>query len=293
VLNSRNFTNGLFVSASILSRFDLHTHSTASDGLLAPEAVAARARARGVGGLALTDHDSLAGLARARQQAAAEGMLFINGVEISIEWRETPIHIVGLGFDAADPELIAGLKATQDGRLERARRMDAALAAVGIVGALAGALRHAAHPAQISRAHFARYLVEIGLFPDSGKVFEHYLTPGKPGYVPHRWATLADAVGWIRAAGGVAVVAHPGRYKISSGLMRAFLGEFRDLGGAAIEVSSGSHTPEQACHAARQARQFGFYASQGSDFHGERGVDVGGFAPLPEDLPPVWRLLGW
>jgi predicted metal-dependent phosphoesterase TrpH len=169
--------------------------------------------------------------------------------------------------------------------------MDASLAAVGIVGALVGALRHAARPAQISRAHFARYLVEIGLFADTGKVFEHYLTPGKPGYAPHRWPTLSDAVGWIRAAGGVAVVAHPGCYKISGALMRALFGEFRDLGGAAIEVSSGSHTPSQIGHFARQARKFGFYASQGSDFHGENGVDLGGFAPLPEDLPSVWRLL--
>ncbi|MDR1350037.1 MAG: PHP domain-containing protein [Zoogloeaceae bacterium] len=281
------------MSASVPSRFDLHVHSTASDGLFSPEAVVARAKARGVGGLALTDHDSVTGLAEARQKAAVEGIAFVNGVEISIEWQETPIHIVGLGFDAAHPELLAGLKTTQDGRLERARRMDAALAAVGIVGTLAGALRHTAHPAQISRAHFARYLVEIGLFSDMGKVFGHYLTPGKPGYVPHRWARLVDAVGWIRAAGGVAVVAHPGRYKISNRQMRAFLGDFRDLGGEAIEVSSGSHTPDHARHFAQQARRFGFHASQGSDFHGEAGVDLGGFAPLPEDLPPVWRLLGW
>jgi predicted metal-dependent phosphoesterase TrpH len=243
--------------------------------------------------LALTDHDSVAGLAEARQKALEEGVVFINGVEISVEWRETSIHIVGLGFDAAHPELLAGLKATQDGRLERARRMDASLAAAGIAGTLVGALRHAARPAQISRAHFARYLVEIGRFADPGKVFEHYLTPGKPGYVPHRWATLSEAVGWIRTAGGVAVVAHPGRYRISHGQMRAFLGEFRDLGGEAIEVSSGSHMPGHVRRFARQARVFGFYASQGSDFHGGAETDLGAFAPLPEDLPPVWRLLGW
>jgi predicted metal-dependent phosphoesterase TrpH len=281
------------VSASLSPRFDLHAHSTASDGLFSPEAVVARARARGLDGLALTDHDSVAGLAEARQKAAAEGIAFINGVEISVEWRQTPMHIVGLGFDAAHPGLLAGLKATQDGRLERARRMDASLAAAGIAGTLVGALRHAAHPAQISRSHFARYLVEIGRFADPGKVFEHYLTPGKPGYVPHRWAALADAIGWIRAAGGVAVVAHPGRYRISSGQMRAFLGEFRDLGGEAIEVSSGNHMPEHVRRFARQARAFGFYASQGSDFHGSPDTDLGEFTPLPEDLPPVWRLLGW
>ncbi|MDR2365684.1 MAG: phosphatase, partial [Zoogloeaceae bacterium] len=151
--------------------------------------------------------------------------------------------------------------------------------------------RHAASPAQISRAHFARHLAEIGLFADSSKVFEHYLTPGKPGYAPHRWPTLADAIGWIRAANGVAVVAHPGCYKMSGASMRALLGEFRDLGGAAIEVSSGSHTSDQIRHFARQARKFGFHASQGSDFHGDKGADLGGFPPLPEDLPSVWRLL--
>jgi predicted metal-dependent phosphoesterase TrpH len=268
----------------------LHVHSTASDGLFSPEAVVSRAKARGLGGLALTDHDSVAGLAAARRQAVAEDLVFVNGVEISVEWQDTPIHIVGLGFDAAHPGLLAGLKTTQDGRLERARRMDASLAAAGINGTLVGALRHAAHPAQISRAHFARHLVEIGLFADTGTVFEHYLTPGKPGYVPHRWATLAEAIGWICAAGGVAVVAHPGRYKISSGQMRAFLGEFRDLGGKAIEVSSGN-VPTHTRRFARLARAFGFYASQGSDFHGGPEAELGGFAPLPEDLPPVWHLI--
>jgi predicted metal-dependent phosphoesterase TrpH len=173
--------------------------------------------------------------------------------------------------------------------------MGEALAAIGIPDVLEGALRHTHYPEQISRAHFARYLVEIGLFKDKGEVFEHYLTPGKPGYVRHRWASLDEAVGWIRAAEGVAVVAHPGRYRMSGGQMQRFLGHFKDLGGAAIEVSCGSHTPDHLRHFAQQARRFGFHASQGSDFHGiEIGrADLGVFAPLPEDLKPVWRLLGY
>lgn len=275
--------------------FDLHSHSTASDGLLSPAHVAARAGARGVSHWALTDHDTLAGLDAARAAAEAAGVRLIHGVEISIVWEDVPIHIVGLGFDATHSGLRAGLDVLRGGRLQRARRMSDALAAIGIPDALAGALKYTETPEQISRAHFARYLVELGLFKDKGEVFEHYLTPGKPGYVQHRWASLDEAVGWIRAADGVAVVAHPGRYRMSGGQTRRFFAEFKDLGGAAIEVSCGSHTPDHARHFAREARRFGFHASQGSDFHGvETGrPDLGAFAPLPEDLKPVWRLLGY
>jgi predicted metal-dependent phosphoesterase TrpH len=275
--------------------FDLHSHSTASDGLLPPAAVAARAAERGVSHWALTDHDTLAGLDVARAAADVAGVRLIHGVEISIVWEDTPIHIVGLGFDRAHSGLREGLDILRGGRLARARRMSEAFADIGIPGVLEGALRHAENPEQISRAHFARYLVEIGLFKDKGEVFEHYLSPGKPGYVQHRWASLDEAVGWILAANGVAVVAHPGRYRMSGGQMQRFLETFKDLGGAAIEVSCGSHTPDHVRHFAQQARRFGFHASQGSDFHGvESGrPDLGMFAPLPEDLKPVWRLLGY
>lgn len=275
------------------ANFDFHCHSSVSDGLLPPAAVARRASANGVDLWALTDHDDIGGIAEAGEAAAEAGLAFVSGVEISIEWRGTPIHVVGLGFDHRHPSLVEGLESLRSGRLERARRMGDALAAIGIPGVLDGAMTYVTNPNLISRAHFARYLVSIGIARDIAGVFQHYLAPGKPGYVDHRWATLADALGWIQAAGGVAVLAHPGRYKMSGGDMRKFLDEFKDLGGQAIEVASGSHSPDHVLHFARLARHYAFHASRGSDFHGpeESYVDLGQAAPLPLDLKPVWRLI--
>ena len=273
--------------------FDFHCHSSVSDGFLSPAELAARAAGNGVDCWALTDHDDLGGLAEAAQAAQAVGLNFVSGVEISIEWRETPIHVVGLGFDPLHPALMDGLETLRSGRLERARRMGDALAAIGIPGVFEGAMTYVTNLNLISRAHFARYLVSIGIARDTSSVFQHYLAPGKPGYVDHRWASLGDALGWIRAAGGVAVVAHPGRYKMSGGDMRKFLDEFKDCGGQAIEVASGSHSPDHVLHFARLARHYAFHASRGSDFHGpeESYVDLGRVMPLPLDLKPVWRLI--
>jgi predicted metal-dependent phosphoesterase TrpH len=251
---------------------------------------------RGVRHLALTDHDTLDGVEEARVAATEAGIGFVAGVEISAEWQDRnqqeegnakAVHIVGLGVDPATTVLQEGLRILRSGRIERARRMDAAFSALGIPGTFAGAMRYAAIPELISRAHFARYLVELGLFREPGRVFEHYLTPGKPGYVRHRWVALAEAVDWIRAAGGVAVVAHPGRYKLTSGAMRRFLEDFKALGGEAIEVVSGSHTPEHVIRFAHLARQFGFYASRGSDFHDPATFHIGRLMPLPEDLASI------
>lgn len=271
---------------------DLHCHSTCSDGLLSAADLARRAAANGVDMLALTDHDDLDGLPSARAAADELGMSFVNGVEISIEWEALQIHILGFAFDRADQALNAGLAGIRSGRIERARRMSAELEKIGIAGAFEGAMRHAANPSLISRAHFGRYLVESGVCKDMRSVFESYLVPGRPGYVDHRWATLADSLAWILGAGGVATVAHPGRYKLSRVAMRSFLGEFKDLGGQAIEVMSGSHTLEHVDAFARLAREYDFLASRGSDFHGpgESYVDLGKLAPLPEGLQPVWQL---
>lgn len=275
------------------ANFDLHCHSIVSDGLLPPAELARRAARNGVDLWALTDHDDLGGLAEAAAAAREAGLAFVPGVEISIQWREIPIHIVGLGFDAGHPVLSGGLHALRLGRAERARRMADTLAAIGIPGTFAGAMGYAGNPNLISRAHFARYLVEIGIARDVQGVFQHYLTPGKPGYVDHRWATLEEAVTWIHAAGGVAVVAHPARYRMSGADMRCFLSDFKDLGGQAVEVVCGSHTAEHVLHFARLARHFAFHASRGSDFHGpdESYFDLGRLSGLPEDLKPVWRLL--
>ncbi|BEV16595.1 PHP domain-containing protein [Herbaspirillum sp. DW155] len=272
-------------------KFDLHCHSNVSDGLLSPEEVAARARANGVGVWALTDHDEVGGVARARAAARALGMEHVAGVEISVTWAGHTVHIVGLRIDENDQTLIDGLAATRNGRERRAREIAEALERHGICGAYEGALKHVGNPDLISRTHFARYLVECGTCCDTKEVFANYLTEGKPGYVPHRWATLEESVRWIRGAGGVAVIAHPGRYKYTPTQFGALFDEFKQLGGVAIEVNTGSHTPEQYQEYAQVARRYGFLASMGSDFHGpgESRMDLGALPPLPSGVKPVWH----
>ena len=270
---------------------DMHCHSNVSDGLLLPEQVAARAKANGVDVWALTDHDEIGGVAVARQAAEALGMRHVAGVEISVTWAGQTVHIVGLRIDETNAALVQGLTATRNGRERRARDIAAGLAKVGISGAFEGALKHVGNPDLISRTHFARFLVETGYCVDTKEVFRKYLCEGKPGYVPHRWATLAEAVDWIRGADGVAVIAHPGRYHYSDLEFGALFDEFKQLGGTAIEVHTGSHTPDQYEEYARVAQQYGFLASIGSDFHGpgESRVDLGQLPPLPSGLKPVWH----
>jgi len=272
--------------------FDFHCHSNVSDGFLPPEAVVAQAAEQGVQHLALTDHDAIGGLATARDAARALGIRFTHGVEISTGWEGVSVHLVGLDFDPAHPELLAGLDSIREGRIKRAKKMGALLEEVGIPGTYEGAVRHASNPALISRAHFARYLVEIGIFRDPKKVFTRYLSPGKPGYVHYETAQVFECMRWIKAANGVTVVAHPGRYDMNGGAMQRFLSAFKEQGGEAIEVSCSSHTPNHTRHFAQQARKFGFHASGGSDFHGppESFARLGEFAPLPEDVPSVTRL---
>lgn len=271
---------------------DLHSHSTASDGVLPPADVVLRAATRGVELLALTDHDDLSGIAPAAQAAAEVGIGFVSGVEASVGWNGVSIHIVGLGFQPDNAALAENLAGVRTSRLVRGERIAADLERIGIGGALEGALRYTKNPQLLSRAHFARYLVEAGCGRNISSVFEHYLVPGKPGYVEHRWPSLEEAVGWIIDAGGVAVVAHPGRYKLSAREMRRFLDEFRAIGGRAIEVVSGSHSAADIRRFASLARRYGFLASRGSDFHApeESVIDLGRLAQLPDGLEPVWRL---
>jgi predicted metal-dependent phosphoesterase TrpH len=269
---------------------DLHCHSNVSDGALAPAAVACRAARAGVDVWALTDHDQLGGLAEARAAALDEGMRFVEGVEISVTWRGSTVHVVGLRIDPRHTGLAAGLAAVRGGRLERARAMARELSAAGIEGGFEGALERAANPAMVSRTHFARYLADIGAVADLRDAFRRFLVPGKPGYVPHQWAALADAVRWILAAGGQAILAHPGRYGLSAGAMDALLQEFRAAGGAALEVVTGSHSPEQSRHFGALAAHHDFAASRGSDFHGpDQGAEFGTLPPLDPRLRPVWR----
>ena len=275
---------------------DLHCHSNVSDGTLTPTELVARAAAREVKVLALTDHDDVAGLAEAAQAAAQHGIEFINGVEISVSWRSHTVHIVGLRIDPLNPALVEGLRGIRSGRRHRAELMAESLARAGIGGVLAGALRYASNPDMIGRTHFARYLVEAGQCKDVKSVFNRYLVKGKPGYVPHEWGNLQEAISWINGSGGIAVLAHPGRYTAGRKAMGKttlleLLKEFTDSGGRGIEVVSGSHTPPQFAEFARYAREFGLLCSCGSDFHGpdESYRDLGRLPDFPLDCQPVWN----
>ncbi len=274
-----------------MPRYDLHCHSTHSDGLLAPAAVVSRAADHGVDVLALTDHDEVSGLAEAREAAVAAGITLICGSELSVTWGDITLHILALGIDPTNSTLGEGLAAVRAGRTTRARRIADALAKSGIDGAYEGAMGYVTSERLVSRTHFARYLVATGHARDMNDVFSRYLTPGKPGHVAHEWAALSQAVGWIHAAGGQAVVAHPGRYRLDAGEMRRLLTEFRDTGGDAIEVVSPSHSRAQYGEFATHARLLGLRGSCGSDWHGpgESRMELGTMPDLPAGVVPVWK----
>ena len=272
---------------------DLHCHSVVSDGTLTPEELALRAKANGVELWALTDHDEVGGQRRAAAAAAAVGLHYLTGVEISVSFLHQTVHIVGLGLDVEDLALKNGLKQTRCGRGQRAMEMSDGLARIGIQGSYEGALKFAGNRDLISRTHFARFLVETGVCKETYEVFRKYLTEGKPGYVEHRWASLRDAVAWIRQAGGIAVIAHPARYKFSANEEFALFTEFKEHGGQGVEVVTGSHTPAEYLVYAELAREFGLAASRGSDFHSpdESRTELGTLPGLPDGLIPVWELL--
>lgn len=272
---------------------DLHSHSNVSDGTLPPEQLAERAHAGGVELWSLTDHDEIAGQARAREAALALGMDYLSGTEISVSFAGQTVHIVGLGFDPDNAALAEGLAKTRAGRRVRAQQMADGLAAVGIAGAFEGALKYVGNPELVSRTHFARFLVETGVCPDTHSVFRRYLTEGHPGYVPTRWAGLGDAVRWITQAGGIAVIAHPGRYKFTPTEEYALFTEFIAHGGRGVEVMTGSHSAAEHIKYADTALEFGLLASRGSDFHapGESRTELGSLPDLPGRLTPVWEAL--
>ena len=240
-----------------------------------------------------TDHDEVGGVAEAAATARTLGLPFLPGVEISVTWEEKTIHIVGLGIDENHAGLLQGLQQTRAGRVQRGQAMAAQLEARGIQGVWEGALKYVGNPELVARPHLARYLVETGVCRSVGEVFLHYLKEGKPGFVPHQWASLPDALQWIHAAGGMAVVAHPARYAFSPNQERAFFDEFAALGGQAVEVVTAAHTSAEAAHFGSLALQRNLYASCGSDFHdpNENRIDLGALSPLPEGLTPVWRPL--
>jgi predicted metal-dependent phosphoesterase TrpH len=281
------------VNARNILNADLHCHSVVSDGTLTPEVLAERAYKGGVELWALTDHDEIGGQQRAAAAAREHGMGYLTGTEISVTFAGETVHIVGLGFDPDHVALRQGLQETRGGRAQRAQEMAQGLAQVGISGAYEGALQFVGNPDLISRTHFARFLVETGVCKDTNEVFRKYLTEGKPGFVPHRWASLKNAVGWITAAGGVAVIAHPARYKFTPNEEYALFTEFKLHGGRAVEVITGSHSAQEAIKYAQMAQEFSLAASRGSDFHSpdESHTDLGTLPYLPGELTPVWELL--
>ena len=281
------------VSATQILNADLHCHSIVSDGTLTPEQLAERASNNGVELWALTDHDEIAGQHRAAAAAKANGMRYLTGTEISVTFAGETVHIVGLGFDPDDAEMQQGLQNTRGGREQRAMEMSDGLANVGIKGAYDGALRFVSNPQLISRTHFARFLVEGGYCKDTSEVFRKYLTEGKPGYVAHRWAGLKDAVQWITRANGIAVIAHPARYKFTPNEEYALFTEFKAHGGRGVEVVTGSHSALEYVRYAETAKEFGLAASRGSDFHSpdESHTDLGSLPFLPGGLTPVWELI--
>lgn len=269
---------------------DLHCHSNVSDGTLTPETLVAYAASRGVKVMALTDHDEISGLASAKIAAEAHNVQFINGVEISVTWKKRTIHVVGLNIDPQCPALIHAFNNVRIGRDSRAREISRGLEKAGIHNAYAGA-KDIAGTAILTRSHFAQYLVKAGHAKNIKSVFKKFMVKGKPGFVDYQWMSLAEAIRLILESGGVAVLAHPGRYDLGFVNMHLLLHEFKTLGGVAIEVVTGSHQPPQYQQFAELAHRFGLKASQGSDYHGPgiSYMEMGKLPDLPPDCEPVWQ----
>lgn len=272
-----------------MTQFDLHTHSTASDGSLSPEALVARAKRQGVTHLALTDHDGTEGIRQVMAEAQKQDVVLIPGVEISVSWNGATVHIVGLQIDIDNSALQQGLSELRDYRRQRALDIATRLDKAGIPGAYDGANQYASET-MLGRVHFARFLVEKGYAKDMKDVFKRFLVRNKPGYVTGHWASLEDTVNWINGAGGQAVIAHPARYKMTATKRRKLVAEFKELGGSAIEVASGAQHPEEVRTMARLATEFELLASAGSDFHGPDNsyTELGKMTTLPPNVTPIW-----
>jgi len=271
------------------SRHDMHTHSLASDGAYEPAELVRHAAQAGITELALSDHDTTAGIDEADAAARQTGIRLIPAVEVSTSWQSKAIHIVGLNIDIDTPILQTGLRGLQNIRDARAREMGARLAKHGVQDSYSAAMALAG-TGMITRTHFARHLCNIGLAGSISEVFERYLKQGKPGYVSTQWAEIGDAIAWIKAAGGVPTLAHPHRYKLTASWLRRLLTDFKQAGGQAMEVVSGNTPPQEMQSAASLARKFELLASAGSDFHAPEHtwVKLGRLPALPADLAPVW-----
>lgn len=268
---------------------DLHSHSTFSDGVLSPASLIARAAANGVSVLALTDHDEVGGLAPAAQAAREAGLILIPGVEVSATWAGRTIHVLGLGIDPLDAQLLKGLAEQTASRLRRAIRISEGLGIAGIADAFPAAVKHATESGVPGRGHFARLIVERGHARDVKSAFSRFLAPGKVGFVAEEWATLQDVLTWIEGAGGCAVLAHPESYRLSTLQMHALLEQFKATGGDAIEYGAGSAKARERIW--RLARYFGLALSVGSDFHAPTpgAAELGEVPRLPDGARAVWQ----
>lgn len=272
--------------------YDLHCHSTASDGALSPTELVQRAHQCGVTSLALTDHDTVSGLSEAQAAATATGIKLIPGIELSTSWQNKCFHIVGLGIDPAYPPLREATRNLQIMRIERAEKIADKLEKKRIPGALE-AVKKAAGEGMITRTHFADFLLSQFHVSTQQEAFDRYLGAGKAAYVPTIWAEMELAVSWITQSGGVAVLAHPLRYKLTASWMKRLLAAFKEAGGLGIEVVTGRYNSDEINLAAGYAKRFELAGSAGSDFHSptNQWVELGRLAPLPENIKPVWELL--
>lgn len=270
-------------------RIDLHSHTNFSDGELSPEALIDLAKAQGLDVLALTDHDTIAGIDRAQKQADLVGLKLIVGVELSVRWTNKELHILGLNVDPFNVVLQDGLVLQQAARQKRARLIARDLENAGVPNALEGA-KSIAHSDLVARPHFAHYIVQCGRAKDVGDAFKRYLTPGKPGYVETEWVDIAIAIQWIKQAGGIAVIAHPARYKLTMSRLRNLISAFKQAGGEGMEVVTSNHTNDETAIMARLCDEYQLLASMGSDFHGPNSrARLGVMSAMPAGLNPVWE----
>ena len=275
------------------SSIDFHTHSIASDGQLSPTQLVRRASEKGVRVLALTDHDTTHGVEEAAITAKEIGVHLVPGIELSVTWNDQNFHMVGLGIDPLHSTLASGVREQQELRLSRAREIGRRLNKNRIEGAFEGAALLAGN-GMLTRTHFARYLVDQNRAATLQKAFDQFLKRGKPGYVPTRWAPLETGIQWVTAAGGIAVLAHPQRYKISTTRLKRLLTDFKTAGGQAIEVVCGNSSNDDVLKFSRHALDFGLLGSVGSDFHSPENpwIELGRLRPFPNGVSPVWVKLG-
>ena len=276
---------------SSYSEIDLHTHSNKSDGELSPAELIYKAANNGIRILALTDHDTVSGLEDAKKAAIKNSINLVNGIELSTQWDNKTIHIIGLNIDGKNTLITEKCKKLKEMRKERAKKISLKLSKVGIQGAYEYTKKIVKN-GNITRYHFAQFLIEKKYARNLTDVFKRFLVKNKPGYVSTNWPNLDETINLINIAGGVAVIAHPLRYKITATKLRKLIKEFKNCGGKAIEVITSHNILKEVVIASDYAKKYNLAASIGSDFHNEKTSwnKLGGLPLLPDNLLPVWKL---